>query len=299
MAFYLNQSTVKKFIKKGSEVSHCPRQIYYSYISRKFPDPTTDAMLKGKYFESMCISGTAHGGDLVTDLPRKKVPLKIKKKNPDAIGEKTISQIRIDEQAEIFKEKAEKYGVIYNEFNTQTKIYKRWHENPKVILSGELDIFPTILKYKDSSYLTIVDLKLTGSITNTFGDFSWADFDNMDHLQPLQYLYLLKDIDFDLNDKLNPGNYLKKLLNPERLKMINDGYLLFIYWIFDYKPNYDDMFKAYIPTTLDWHHYNETIRKAVSMLEFMHSQKYPPNPNPALCQKCNVKNCEFINSQFK
>lgn len=299
MAFYLNQSTIKKFIKKGSEISHCPRQIYYSYISREFPDPTTDAMLKGKYFESKAIMGTAHGGDLVLDLPRKRVPEKIKKKNPNAIGDKTVAQIRIDEQVEIFKQKAEQYGVVYNEYNTQVKIYKRWHENPKVILSGELDIFPTVIKYKESWYLTIVDLKLTGSIANTFGDFSWADFDNMDHLQALHYLYLLKDIDFDLNNKINPGNNLRALLNDKRLEMINNDYLLFIYWIFDYKPKLEDMFKPFIMNNFDLQHYYETIRKAIAMLEFMHTQKYPPNPNAALCSKCNVKNCEFINSQFK
>ena len=298
MDFYINQSTIKKFIKKGTEIPHCPNKIHKSYIIREFPDPTSEAMLKGKYFESEFIGGTAHGGGIVADLPRKRVTKKALKLNPNAIGEKTLSQIRIDEQVKIGKEKAKKYGVVYNEFNTQTKIYKRWHEDPNIILTGELDIFPTILKYKGNYYLTIVDLKLTADISNTYGDFCWGDFESMDHLQSAHYQYLIKDIDFDLNDELNPGNYLRELINPERAKMINDGYLLFVYWIFDYKPKYNDMFQPHIMHPIDWAHYYETIRKSISMLGFMESQNWPCNPG-SLCEGCNVKTCEYYNQQFR
>lgn len=298
MEFKINQSTIKKFISRGSEIPHCPQRIYKSYILREFPDPTSLAMLKGKFFESCAIGGVAHGGDSILDLPRKRPLKKDLLKNPNAIGAKTTDQVRIEEQVDVFKQKAEKYGIIYNEYNTQTKIYKRWHEDPSIILTGELDLFPTIIKYKGSWYLTIIDLKLTANITSTFGDFSWGDFNSMDHLQGQHYQYLLKDLDFDLNDELNPGNHLRELLNKERLQMINDGMLLFIYWVFDYKPKYNDMFKPYIMHSIDWHHYHETIRKAVSMLEFMKSQNYPCNPGP-LCETCSVKTCKYYNNQFR
>jgi len=309
MAFYLNQSSIKNIIKNGNEIIFCPYKFLVSNIIKTYPMPTSLAMLYGKYFESQAIGGVAHGGDIVTenDLPRKKVTKKAKKLNPKAIGDFYIAKHRIDAQVKVFKEKAKKYGVIYTPENTQVVVYKRWEKNTNIILRGEFDLFPTIIKYKGALRLAAIDLKLTQDVTNDYGNFCWGDFPSMDHTQAKHYLYLAKDIDFELNDKLNPGNNLRILFTDKVKEMINNDFMIFFYWIFDYKPESADIFEPYPidephkMTKMDWFDYHETIRKSVAILTDMHEKGYPKRPLTELCDKssCHVTSCKYYNMQFK
>ena len=298
--FYLSQSTIKQFIRHGNELEYCPYERYKAIISREETRPTTLFQLRGQFFESISIGGvSSYSTHPVLDLPRKRLNKKTLILNPKAKGEKTVSQLRIEEQSKIFKEKAEQYGIVYNELNTQTKIYKRYEHDKSIILRGEMDIFPTIIK-KDGKYkLAIIDLKLTGNLENGFGDFNWSDFESMDHLQAMFYLYLLKDLDFDLNDELNPRNNLRELIKGDILELLNNEQMIFIYWIFDYKPAYTDMFKEYYTSELKWKQFHETLRKATALLEMEHKLGWRPRPSDSLCNGCHVKSCEFYNQQFR
>ena len=314
MAFYLNQSSIKDIVKKGNEINHCPYKFAVSNITRTWPKPQTLAMLYGKYFETQFIGGVAHGGQLVgpEDIPRKKVTEAARLKDPNAIGEKKVAQIRIENQIEIGKRKAKQYGIVYNDLNTQVVMYKRWEKDPNVILRGEFDWFPTTINYKGTMRLAAIDLKLTQDVSNDYGDFCWGDFPSMDHIQAQHYSYLAKNPDFELNDKLNPGNNLRELYglvvdkknNITVLDMINEDQMIFIYWVFDYKKEYSDIFKPYPinpphkMTTLDWAHYHETIRKAVEILRFNAKMGWPKKASTELCKGCHVKSCEFYNLQF-
>ncbi len=310
--FFLNQSSIKNIIKNGTEILHCPWKFFVSNIARTETRPTTLAMFYGKYFESQFIGGVAHGGDMVNpeDVPRKKVTKKALALNPKAVGEKRVAQIRIEKQIEVGKEKAKQYGIVYNELNTQVVVYKRWEKDPSIILRGEFDWFPTAIKHKGVLRLAAIDLKLTADVSNDFGDFCWGDFPSMDHIQAEHYTYLVKDIDFDLNDKLNPDNNLRELFGMKidgetTVKdMVDNNEMIFIYWVFDYKKDYSDIFKPYpieYPhkmNTIDWAHYHETIRKAVVLIREMHRLGFPKKPNKILCKGCHVTSCEYHNLQF-
>ncbi len=306
--FCINQTLIKSMIHNGTLINYCPNFVLRTHILRTDIMPTSENMTYGKFFESLAIGGTAHGGDLVLDLKRKKVTKAQLRKNPNAKGEKTVTQIRIEEQVEVFKKKAEKYGILYDDKNTQIKIYKRWHENPNVILCGELDIFPTIIKLPDidnenikiskGTYLAIIDLKMTGNIENDYGPFSWGNFKEIDKIQAQHYSYLIRNIDFDLNDKLNPGNNLRELFSTIVQKFINEDNFVFIYWVFDHKPKYNDIFHPFKMDTMKWNHYYETIRKTIANLEFEHKRKFPCAPELFLCKSCHIKNCEYYNLQF-
>jgi len=321
--FYVSQSAIKNVISSGSEKQYiCPYQYFVSYIVKTHPTKTSLAMQLGKYFESEFIGGTAHGGELVTskDLPKKKVTKKMLRINPNAKGEPYISELRINKQVEIGKEKAKKYGLIFTEENTQIVIFKRWYKNPKIILRGELDSFPNVIKHPVLGLrLALIDIKLTANITNDYGPFCWGDFERMDNLQAVMYSYLVQDIDFDLNDELNPGNNLRQIFTDLVQKMIRENQMIFIYWVFDYKPEYADIFQPYpaMPkdykenphlydkntlckvSELDYKQLHETIRKFVAMIEYMHKLKYIKKPTKELCSTCHVNTCEYYKMQFE
>ena len=127
--FAVNQSLTKKLIINDVRIPICPSNIFHIYILKDVKDADSIYMLYGRYFETLLIGSGAHD-QKVFDLPRKRPTKKQLLRDPNAIGEKRIAQIRIESQAEkgkkIIKEK--NISVIKN-FNTQVVIYKRWEKN--------------------------------------------------------------------------------------------------------------------------------------------------------------------------
>lgn len=198
--FRISQSLIKKYTdKEGKEIDRCPFKIYTCYIIKSHSTTTTLSMLKGSYFETMCIGATAYGA--VTDLPRKIRPA----------NEKTIDHIRIDKQVENFKILADRYGLEITKNNIQIRHEKEWdrymHDDVIIIITGVTDIETNIL-YNGVILDAVIDLKLTGDIHNTWGDFNWSNPKYMDHIQ--------MDMYFELTGK-EPFYWVFDIKNEENL----------------------------------------------------------------------------------
>ena len=287
----ISQSLIKKFLRHGAERIICPKCIYETEIEPVMEVPPTRPMLDGSYFETLTL-GSGRRGHKTLDLPRKKLTSKQERENRVLVekgeepikGTKTIAQIRIEEQAERFKILRAQRQIMITEYNTQVRILKKWDDN--IMLSGELDIFPVSILGKDKYQLAIIDLKLTGDINNDYGDFSWGEPDRMDHTQAQMYHYLIRDIDFTLNEGL------KDIVTQPVLNMIADNNILFLYWVFSYgSGDLKDKFVRY-----DWDsnkeaELKESINKTVACIEENEAEGWPAKPEYERCEKCPLLNC--------
>ena len=282
----ISQSLMKKFLKHGEEKIICPKNIFETEIEPVVEVPPTLPMLGGSYFETLTL-GSGRGGHKTLDMPRKKLTAKqerenrvrIEKGEEPLLGTKMISQIRIEEQAERFKILQAQRQIMITEYNTQVPIMKQWSED--VFLRGELDIFPTPILGRDGLQIAVIDLKLTGDIDNDYGDFCWGDPTRMDHIQAQMYHYLVRDIDFSLNQGL------EEIVTQPVTNMIADNNILFLYWVFSYgSGDLRDKFVRY-----DWDsnkeaELKESIRKTIALIEEYESEGWPAKPEYERCSKC-------------
>ncbi len=234
----LNQSLIARFLYKGDERELiCPYQRYCYDIAHTHKYRTL-SMLNGSFFETLCI-GRGAGGKIIDDLPRKKLVKareleNIRRKEndlPEIKGDKTMDQIRIEQQANRFKILCAKYQVSVFESNTQTKIIVPWHKNPDVLLSMEYDIFPTPIITNDGLMMAIIDLKLTADIHVTYGEYCWGAPEYLDIIQGMMYHYGARQ----LVDHVNFNPHMTDLLTKPAVNMIKNNALKFYYWVFNYK----------------------------------------------------------------
>jgi hypothetical protein len=324
--FNISQSAIKGLIDAGDNpIIMCPFQWAEKYVFKNKSFKSSEAMMRGNFFESLFIQNTAHNNGLTLDLKRK-----IPNKNQKLLGEKgdkTITQIRIEEQAKVGIELAAQKNIYFNKYNTQVSIYKEYKGH---IIRGEMDMAFIPIKTKSiGDTISIIDLKLTSKIKEKFGPFAWGNFDFMNHLQAKLYTWLIQDIDFELNDYLNPNNNIRKALelcgmellrkfNPElhkefsqlevlpdevsevvidlSLKLIKDHKILFIYWVFDYSPEMNNSMFPYPMDEIRYQELFETLRKAISTISEMKvyydkNKQFQTNHNPSLCNTCPLTNC--------
>lgn len=171
----INQSLIKQFIKNGNDVEYCPKKVGSIYILNTHKSRTSDAMVKGQFFETLCL-GTSTGGVIVDSLPLKRN------------GEKSIDQIRIEAQALVFRELLPKYSIDFNKI-IDRPVFKKII-NDDFYLSMEADFISNIEYDGNKIDYAIHDLKLTQNIHNQYGDFCWAYPANMDHIQAAMYNFI-------------------------------------------------------------------------------------------------------------
>lgn len=288
----INQSLIGKFFYKGIKREYCPTRVYKESITGEYK-ATTESMLKGSYFETLCL-GSGVRNTKTEDLPRKKLTAK-QILAGQTIGDKTIDQIRIEQQAMNFARHLVKYEInVQKEVNTQVEIFKQWSKNDNVILRGELDIFPTTveLPVRGERY-AVIDLKLTAKFS-TWGEYCWATPSAMDHTQGFMYHELVRDIDLDLNNQMNPNNKIQFLYEGRMKKQIQENEMLFFYFVF----NYNDKELSHKFVEVPWNNMNrlelhESIRKTVE--ELNKNERYGWNslrPTENNCKGCPVLNCE-------
>ena len=265
----ISQSLIKEYLYKGDFIEHrCPRKIYVKFVLGRRTEPTLQN-LKGLAFEYM-ITGNE---ERKVRLPRHKTT-----------GKKLTSEIRLEQQAEIFKEWLRKRSngkAVVNEVNSNIKIYKRFDLNRDVIISGELDIFPVPIYYpqEDRYAVSIIDVKYSGSIDRGFGRFNWGNAKYMDHIQAKMYLYLVRDIDYDLNNALNPGNDLRALTSQIR-EILDYGQCEFRYYIADDQPMMRKNVLKYTLKQGEITELNEDIRKVVNEIRIDNEGGWVANPGP-------------------
>ena len=291
--YTISQSLIKSFLDKGNERIICPKNIYYTKIAPEEEMPPTRPMMDGSYFETLTL-GSGRGGKQTLDLPRKKLTIKQERENrvreergqEPLLGQKSIAQIRIEEQAERFKLLCAQYQIVITEYNTQVPILKKWEKNEEIMLSGELDIFPTPVLGKHGLQMAIIDLKLTGKINNDFGDYCWGSPEHMDHIQAQMYHYLIRNIDFSLNEEL------KCLVTQSVMNIISNNSVLFLYWVFSYGSGIlRDKFVRYDMDHLKLAEMHESINKTVAAIEKHEKEGWPADPEYERCAGCPLTNC--------
>jgi len=288
--FEISSSLIKKFIYKGNEIDHCPKRVYHTTVKRDYPENESEAMRSGQFFETKCI-GSTRDGVRVIDLPRKELSKKQKKENeiewekglaPIHYGEKTIDQIRIEDQVMVFKQKVKKYMMVIDSFNTQVEL--RYKLNDQFTLVGHPDIFPTPVMTNSGLKVFCIDLKLTKDIDNTFGDFCWGEPERMDNTQGLIYQFLIKS----LNENDNP--HLSELLTKPLLSMCNNGLVEFRYWVFGYgNRSMRDKFVPVRYDKMDDVEIKERIRRTVRIVDGYETYGWKTNPKHSLCHDCPLK----------
>jgi len=110
--YYINSSLIKKFLKKGTEIDYCAAKVYALYIAKTHKSLPTESMLKGLFFETGCI-GATQNGEGVYDLPRNK-----------KTGAKSIDQIRLEQQIQVFKSMYKEHDIRIEKDNIQLKLGK-------------------------------------------------------------------------------------------------------------------------------------------------------------------------------
>jgi hypothetical protein len=290
----LNQSLISRFLYKGDEREVCPKKIYHVDIisSHKY---RTESMLKGSFFETLCL-GRGAGNRIVDDLPRKKLTaakvLENKKRElaglPILKGDKTTDQIRIEEQATRFNILAAKYQITVAIENTQVRVVVPWDKNPDVYLSAEFDIFPTAIITNEGLKFALIDLKLTADINVTFGEYCWGAPEYLDPIQALMYHYIVREV--IKYPHLNP--HIKDLLTKPAVELIKKDGIEFYYWVFNYKKTIleDKLIKVKWDKTREYE-LHESINKTISTIDKYESLGWPTNPNYHRCKDCPVFEC--------
>ena len=273
----LSYSLISKMFSYGNEMDFCPRYLYEVVMCRNVIEPPSLPMLKGLFAETLMIGGTAHGA--LYDLPRKTVPLKAIQEaikqglNPDDVkGEKTIDQIRIEEQAALFPSKCRQYGVsIFKEGeakNVQVPVQSLWTSsghipNCKIWVQATVDIISGFVYQTQKFDSACLDLKMTKDRDGQgekeqrgeWSKFNYGDPANLDHLQP-------------------------------NLTTLITG-LPFFYWVWDYrKDNPGEKIIPHFTTRIEFAELNEIIRKSALNVAEMDRDNYPTRPHPRPCKKC-------------
>ncbi len=150
-------------------------------------------------------------------------------------------------------------------------------------------MFPVTINSKKygREIIAIIDTKLTGSLTNRFSkEYDYTDESTIDPTQGVFYMYLIKDIDYELNP------HLIELFPPKMAKIANED-LHFYLWVFNYGTKLENKF---LPVPYSIHNVNylhECIRKTLSIIEKYNEIGWLKNPIESICKKCDFQyTCE-------
>ena len=293
LKFPINQSIIRKVLRNGEEIDVCMRKIYLTNIKHVFKDEPSRPMLSGKYFETQCLGKSARG-DTVNDLPRKKLtkPMlaenAVRKSEGKVLlqGEKYLDHIRIDDQVSRFKALIKHNRIIIDPANVQVPLFTLWEKDPKVMLKAELDIFPTTILLNGELEAAIIDLKLTGDIHNTYGEYCYGKPEFLDLIQGKMYHYIVRNLDKTLNPDID------NIVTDSVRKLIKDDRIKFLLWIFNYKGQVlEDKF-----IRVEWDEnknaeLHESIRKTISILDKAEAEEWPTTPQYSLCKNCPWTEC--------
>jgi hypothetical protein len=189
---YISSSVIKKmFFKHNLREDLCNMNYWWCEIMKRCERRPSESMMKGVYFETQ-ILGSGAQGEALYDLPRHK-----------KTGDKLTDHVRIDELVHMWDQFAVNHDIMVvkegEQKNTQVRvgpmeldiveIKEKW-PNLKVFLKMDTDLISPITDDDGNHYdMAVIDLKLTQSLTNTFGEFCWGTPEHMDHLQAFLYSF--------------------------------------------------------------------------------------------------------------
>jgi len=277
---------MSQIVYKNNILDGCPRKIKETYLTGNNSNPPTLSMQKGLYFESLLL-GKGRTGSLF-DLPRLKN------------GNKSIDQIRIDEQVNYAQMVSKMYGIeIIKEGKTcnvqvasSRPLSFSQYPNLKLNLSGGLDIVSPISvpKTKYDYAAAVIDIKLTMSRFNEHGHYCWALPQYMDFTQGVLYstitglpfFYLI----FDYKEKKGNGHLL---LPVATMAMFPNGLV---------NPEDEEYYNMAKQRASDL---RVNVKTTVEQVLMMDAQGYPEKPSYDNCERCPISKlypggtCEYVN----
>lgn len=165
--FYLTQTSTKDLEKNET----CPTRWKGLWLDKTISFPSNEAMDRGKYFEWLSLGGGAINDQEVTDLPRLNN------------GSKSLDQVRIDKQADRFKDMFNTLSSNFQGFELKRSQIELKDNESK--LKGTIDFETLELATGD---VWINDLKLTKDLTSTRTQYGWGNsWDEIDMLQMIHY----------------------------------------------------------------------------------------------------------------
>jgi hypothetical protein len=268
----ISKSLVRQLIYKGEPYPSCPYRTFHTLLLRDITTPSSEAMLKGMYFESACI-GSSAGGEVITDLPRHK-----------KTGVKLMDHQRIDQAIDLFHQVVQDYGLIIDPQYSQLYRRRLWIDPGNksripVYLDGTLDFISPITTPRYSYDIANIDLKLTRDretcdsfSTGLYHPTPWGCPERMDFTEAMLYRILFE--------------------------------LPFVYLVFDFKKE-NSGFK-WIPIVTDINdpdpgkanlalqRMNDlylTLRWVTDAIFCWESQRWPMKPGILVCEKCPIPEC--------
>ena len=271
---YLSKSLLKRMFYKGELYTMCPYKTYVMDLTSRFQTSPTEAQLKGLYFETKCLGGSANN-EKTYDLPRH-----------SRTGKKLADHDRIDKAVELFRYVEREYKLIVDPKLVQVHASKIWGDNENrnvtVHLEGTLDLAsPITVPGKYSFDIINIDLKLTKDRDichshNSMDGFTimpWGCPENIDFTEAMFYR-LLFDLPFMylVFDYKSRGAYFKDILIATD---VNDpSPVLASRAKLRMRELYETMRKA-VETILEWEHYG-----------------WPLEPSEKSCANCPVMDCK-------
>lgn len=292
----INQSLVKEIVSKRYDPDidmferkdFCPSKIYHTYISGEYRIPPTESQYKGLFFESKLLGATANGNK-VLNIPY------LKNGNIPVDYERILKQVDAAKVTFLTNQ-----IMVYPSMNCQIPL-SYYDENLDIIITAELDIFPTTIMHEGTIKNTIIDLKLTANVHSTYGDYSWGDLTYMDFIQADAYMYLVNaifssDENIEICKKLNPNFDYKYIFSFNNVNNIRENGILFHYVVFGYTDS--DKFpiqeqKKIIERVWTKDKQYDMIKRfayATAILKEEEERGWETNPDFNRCKNCPISN---------
>ncbi len=268
VAVEMSTSLITKFIKNGNEIDYCPKQIYETYMTGNYLFESSIPMRHGIYFETMLLGANVSGTEVEPLLTKKT-------KKP------TAEQARIDIQIELAKQVFKERKIVVRKDNVQVKGSRHLimpSLDFNVHLTQVADLISPI-EYRGEFYENAcIDVKLTGSLSNTFGDFAWGNFKYMDKIQAyiasyvhdLPFFYIVFDY-----PATNMGYRIFKVNTIQGNKSLPHD-----------SPFYNELNMRYSEM-------KETARKVAIYIDYHFNTQWEARPETSLCTTCPLNTqCE-------
>lgn len=290
----INQSLIKKVVSKRydpeinfyQEIPHCPKRLYYEYISKEIKSVPTEAQMKGLIFENMLLGGNAHGANY-TDIP------KLSNGKYPVSYQRLLRQV---ENAKIFL--LQNNIIIYKDINCQIPL-AIYDDNLDITITCELDVFPTTILHEGNVKNTILDLKFTGNVYSDFSEYGWGNTANMDFIQADIYTYIVKTIfyeeRFEECKALIPNFNYKNVFTMKNISSIQKDGILFHYLVFGNTDNekypLDEQKRMFERVYTKEKEYEALARLAYAVERLREDERkgWLSNPDQDLCKDCPVK----------
>lgn len=263
----ISPSLISKFIVNGNQVEYCAYQIYKTYMTGDYSFESTKVMKHGIYFETKILGKNVRGEEVEPELTKS--------------GKPTAEQQRIDEQVQMALEVLTKRNVTISNDNVQVKGRKQLimpELDFNVFLTQTADLISPFL-YRDTMYeQAVIDLKLSGNLNSTWGDYAWGSFEYMDKTQAyvasyvhnLPFFYVVFDYPATgMSHRIFKVNTLE-----EHRGLSHDN------------PLYNEVATRHLEM-------KEAARKSATIIDYHNEIGWATNPNPTLCTTCPLSDiCE-------